>query len=167
MDLMGHMQVKSIGGKRYVLVVVDDFSRCTWVNFIREKSDTFVVFKDLCTQLQRKKDCGIMGIRSDHGTEFENAKFDEYCSGEGIRHEFSSPITPQQNGVLERKNRTLQESVIVMLHAKHLPYRFWAEAMNTTCHIHNKVTLRAGTIKTLYELWKGRKTTVKIFPCVW
>ena len=50
MDLMGHMQVKSIGGKRYVLVVVDDFSRCTWVNFIREKSDTFVVFKDLCFQ---------------------------------------------------------------------------------------------------------------------
>jgi len=123
-DLMGPMQVESIGGKRYVLVVVDDFSRFTWVNFIREKSDTFDVFKELCTQLQREKGCGIVRNRSDHGTEFENAKFDEYFSDEGIKHELSSPITPQQNGVLERKNRTLQESARVMLHAKHLPYRF-------------------------------------------
>ena len=94
MDLMGPMQVESIGGKRYVFVVVDDFSRFTWVNFIREKSDTFDVFKELCTQLQRAKDCGIVRIRSDHGTEFENSKFNEFCSTEGIKHEFSSPITP-------------------------------------------------------------------------
>ena len=133
------------------------------MNFIREKSYTFDVFKALCTQLQREKGCGIVRIRSDHGTEFENFKFDEYCSDEGIRHEFSSPITPQQNGVVERKNRTLQEFARVMLHAKHLPYRFWAEAMNTTCHIHNRETLRTGTTTTLYELWKGRKPTVKYF----
>ena len=163
MDLMGPMQVESIGGKRYVLVVVDDFSRFTWVNFIREKSDTFDVFKELCTQLQREKGCGIVRIRSDHGTEFENSRFSEFCAEEGIKHEFSSPITPQQNGVVERKNRTLQESARVMLHAKHLPYRFWAEAMNTACHIHNRVTLRTGTTTTLYELWKGRKPTVKYF----
>jgi hypothetical protein len=65
--------------------------------------------------------------------------------------------------VVERKNRTLQESARVMLHAKHLPYHFWAEAMNTACHIHNRVTLRTGTTTTLYELWKGRKPTVKYF----
>jgi len=163
MDLMGPMQVESIGGKRYVLVVVDDFSRFNWVNFFREKSYTFDVFKDLYTQLQREKDSGIVRIRSDHGTEFENAKFNEYFSGEGIKHELSSPITPQQNGVVERKNRTLQESARVMLHAKHLPYYFWAEAMNTTCHIHNRVTLRKGTTTNLYEIWKGRKPTVKYF----
>jgi transposase InsO family protein len=163
MDLIGPMQVESIGGKMYVLVVVDDFSRFTWVNFIREKSDTFDVFKELCTQLQREKGCGIVRIRSDHGTEFENSRFDEYCTEEGIKHEFSSPITPQQNGVVKRKNRTLQESARVLLHAKHLPYRFWAEAMNTACHIHNRVTLRTGTTTTLYELWKGRKPTVKYF----
>ena len=91
MDLMGPMQVESIGGKRYVLVVVDDFSRFTRVNFIREKSDTFDVFKDFCTQLQREKYSGIVRIRSDHRTKFKNAKFDEYCSGEGIKHEFSYP----------------------------------------------------------------------------
>ena len=124
MDLMGLMHVESIGGKRYVFVVVNDFSRFTWVNFIREKLDTFDVIKEPCTQLQREKDIAIVRIRSDHGIEFENVKFNEYCSGEGIKHEFSSPITPQQNGVVERKNRTLQESARVMLHAKHLPYHF-------------------------------------------
>jgi len=121
------------------------------------------MFKELYTQLQREKGRGILRIRSDHGTEFENAKFDEYYSDEGIKHEFSSPITPQQNGVVERLNITLQESARVMLHAKHLPYRFWAEVMNTTCHIHNRVILRTGTTTTLYELWKGRKPTVKYF----
>jgi transposase InsO family protein len=73
------------------------------------------VFKELCTQQQREKDSAIVRIRSDHGIEFENAKFNEYCSSEGIKHEFSSATTPQQNGVLERKNRTLQESAKVML----------------------------------------------------
>lgn len=77
----------------------------------------------MSTQLQTEKDSAIVRIRSDHGTEFENVKFNEYCAGEGIKHEFSSPITPQQNGVVERKNRTLQESARVMLHAKHMPYR--------------------------------------------
>ncbi|CAJ2665853.1 unnamed protein product [Trifolium pratense] len=163
MDLMGPIQVESLGGKKYVLVIVDDFSRYTWVNFIREKSETFEEFKNLCVQLQKEKDCGIVRIRSDHGKEFENSKFADFCAAEGIIHEFSSPITPQQNGVVERKNRTLQESARVMLHAKNVPYKFWAEAMNTACYIHNRVTLRKGTATTLYELWKNRKPTVKYF----
>ncbi|KAK2444948.1 putative mitochondrial protein [Trifolium repens] len=163
MDLMGPMQVESLGGKRYAFVVVDDFSRYTWVNFIRDKSDSFDIFKTLSTQVQREKNCGIVRIRSDHGREFENEKFSEYCANEGIKHEFSSPITPQQNGVVERKNRTIQESARVMLHAKSLPYHFWAEAMNTACYIHNRVTIRKGTSATLYELWRERKPTVKHF----
>lgn len=170
MDLMGPMQVESLGGKRYAYVVVDDFSRFTWVNFIREKSDTFEVFKELSLRLQREKDCVIKRIRSDHGREFENSKFTEFCTSEGITHEFSAAITPQQNGIVERKNRTLQEAARVMLHAKELPYNLWAEAMNTACYIHNRVTLRRGTPTTLYEIWKGRKPTVKHFhifgsPC--
>ncbi|MCH86050.1 retrovirus-related pol polyprotein from transposon tnt 1-94 [Trifolium medium] len=163
MDLMGPMQVESNSGSRYAFVVVDDYSRYTWIKFIREKSDTFEVFKDLCIQLQREKDLLIVKIRSDHGREFENARFNEFCTSEGIKHEFSSAITPQQNGVVERKNRTIQESARVMLHAKNPPYHFWAEAMHTACYILNRVTLRKGTTSTLYELWKGRKPTVKYF----
>ncbi|CAJ2662740.1 unnamed protein product [Trifolium pratense] len=163
MDLMGPMQTESLGGKRYAYVVVDDFSRYTWINFIRKKSETFDMFKDLCIQLQREKNNVVLRIRSDHGKEFENSRFSDFCASEGIIHEFSSPITPQQNGVVERKNRIIQESARVMLHAKKLSHGFWAEAMNTACHIHNRVTLRFGTTSTLYELWKGRKPTVKYF----
>ncbi|XP_057444286.1 uncharacterized protein LOC130736472 [Lotus japonicus] len=163
MDLMGPMQVESLGGKRYVFVCVDDFSRFTWVEFLKEKSDTFEVFKELCLQVQREKGSGIVKIRSDHGKEFENGQFSEFCSSEGIKHEFSAPITPQQNGVVERKNRTLQESARAMLHAKNLPYHFWAEAINTACYIHNRVTIRQGDTVTQYELWKGKKPTVKYF----
>jgi hypothetical protein len=77
MDLMGPMQVESLGGKKYLFVCVDDFSRFPWVNFIREKSYTFDVFKDLCQRLQREKESVIVKIRSEHGMEFENAKFFE------------------------------------------------------------------------------------------
>lgn len=144
------MQVESLSGNRYVYVVVDDFSRFTWVNFIKEKSDTFEVFKDLCQCLQREKKNVIVRIRSDHGKKFGNSIFFEFFSTDGIGHEFSSPITPQKNGVVERKSRTLQESSRVMLHAKNLPYHFWAEVMNIACYIHNRVTLRTATSSTLY-----------------
>ena len=77
---------------------VDDFSRYTWVDFIREKSDTFAVFEDLCKQVQREKGESIgkvVGIRSDHGREFENMSFTNFCIAKGIAHEFSALITPQ------------------------------------------------------------------------
>ncbi|XP_050888661.1 uncharacterized protein LOC127093801 [Lathyrus oleraceus] len=151
----GKIYVESLGGKRYAYVVVDDFSRFTWVNFIKEKSDVFEVFKDSCKRLQREKQNEIVRIISDHGKEFENRKFAEFCSFEIIGHEFSSPITPQQNGVIELKNRTLQESARVMLHVKRLPYHFWDEAMNIACYIHNRVTLRTGTESEVNQANKG------------
>lgn len=83
MDLMVPMQVESLGGKRYTYVAVDDSSRFTWVNFITKKSEVFEVFKELCQKIQREKDCGIIRIRSDHGKEFENSKFDEFCTSGG------------------------------------------------------------------------------------
>lgn len=123
----------------------------------------FEVFKELCQNIQREKDCGIVRISSDHGEEFENSKFEEFCTSKGISHEFSSPITPQHNGMVECKNRTIQECVRIMLHAKKLPYHFLAKTMNTSCYIFNKVTNRYGTSATLYELRKGRKPIVKYF----
>ncbi|KAK0584122.1 hypothetical protein LWI29_007953 [Acer saccharum] len=118
MDLMGPMQTESLGGKRYIFVCVDDFSRFTWTYFLREKSETFDKFKMLCTKLQNEMNSNIRSIkriRSDHGREFENATFETFCDGLGISHEFSAPRTPQQNGVVERKNRVLQEMASVML----------------------------------------------------
>lgn len=166
MDLMGPMQTESIGRKKYVLVCVDDFSRFTWVDFLREKSDTFEAFKKLCKRLMKEKDTvigKIVRIRSDHGTEFENSKFSSFCDEHGIKHEFSAPKTPQQNGVVERKNRTIQEMARVMLNAKEISQKFWVEAVNTACYTINRCLLRPKTRCTPYELWKGRKPKLSYF----
>ncbi len=103
MDLAGPTRTESLGGKRYFMVMVDDFSRYTWVSFLREKSKAFDEFKNLCIRLQTEKELTIKRIRSDHGGEFENSKFANFCNECGIKHEFSAPKTPQQNGVVERK----------------------------------------------------------------
>jgi hypothetical protein len=104
-----------------------------------------------------------MRICSDHGREFENSKFEEFCLSYGIKQEFSSPITPQQNGVVERKNRVIQEMARVMIHSKNLAQHFWGEVVNIACHIINRVYLRPETNKTPYEIWRGKKPTVKYF----
>jgi hypothetical protein len=104
-----------------------------------------------------------MRIHSDHGREFKNSKFEEFSLSYGIKQEFSSPITPQQNGIVERKNRVIQEMARVMIHSKNLTQHFWGEAVNTACHIINKVYLRPETNKTPYEIWRGKKPTVKYF----
>ncbi|XP_061993496.1 uncharacterized protein LOC133711381 [Rosa rugosa] len=173
MDLMGPAQSESFGGKSYILVVVDDFSRYIWVNFLKDKTETFESFKNLSQKLiietQSSNNC-LVRIRSDNGTEFKNASFSNYCRELGVSHEFSAPITPQQNGIVERKNRVLLDMARVMLHAAGLSTNFWAEAISTACYTINRVFLRPGTDKTAYELWKGKKPNVGHFhvfgsPC--
>ena len=88
---------------------------------------------------------------------------ESFCTRSGISQEFSTPITPQQNGVVERKNRIIQEMARAMLHNKDVARNLWGEAINTTCHTVNRVYFRPGTKKTPYELWKGRKPNVKYF----
>ena len=100
-------------------------------------------------------------IRSNRGGEFIDMVIVEYCDYNGYKHEFSAPKTPQQNGVAERKKRTLQEMARVMLHAKSLPMYFWVESIITACHIINRVYLRKNTKQTSYELWYGKKPNLK------
>ena len=106
----------------------------------------------LCMRLQNEKGVPMVKIRSDHGKEFENAKFEAFCNEHGIKKEFSAPKTPQQNGVVERKNRVIQEMTRVMLLNKNILHKFWAKAVNTSCHIGNRIFFRAGTKKTSYEI---------------
>ena len=108
-DLIGPIRTESLGGKRYIMVIVDDFSRYTWVEFLREKSEACKKLEILCKKLRNDKGAPIIKIRSDHGKEFENAKFKSFCAKNGIKREFSAPKTPQQNGVVERKNQVIQE----------------------------------------------------------
>ncbi|XP_075086188.1 uncharacterized protein LOC142168912 [Nicotiana tabacum] len=91
---------KDLRRKEVHLVIVDDYSRFTWTLFLRTKDETFPVLLVFVKQIQVKMAYNVLSIRSDHGTEFDNAKFDEFCSENGISHNFSAPRTPQQNGVV-------------------------------------------------------------------
>jgi len=91
---------------------------------------------------------------------FEYDKFQLFCEENGILHNFSTPRTPQQNGVVERKNRSLQEMARTMLNDNSTPKNFWAEAMNTACYLQNKIYIRPILKKTPYEFWKGQKPNI-------
>ena len=105
-------------------MVVDDFNRYTWVVLLKDKSEAPEKMINLCKKLQVEKDTVIARIRSDHGREFENIKLATFYNDQGTHQEFSSPKTPQQNGIVERKNRVVQEMARVMLHNKNLPKSF-------------------------------------------
>ncbi|GKA30833.1 retrovirus-related pol polyprotein from transposon TNT 1-94 [Tanacetum coccineum] len=110
MDLFGPSTVRSYEGNRYTLVIVDDYSRYTWTRFLKDKTEAFDQFKIFSKKIQNQLGCTIVSIRTDHGREFDNeVQFGEFCNANGITHNFSAPRTPQSNGVVERKNRTLQE----------------------------------------------------------
>jgi len=134
-DLFRPVSTTSIYGSKYGLIIVDDYSRWSWVKFFKSKDDSYDVFRKFCIQVQFEKELKILKVRSDHGGEFENEPFEIFCEKHGIIHEFSSPRTPQQNGVVERKNRSLQEMARTMIHENNLAKHFWAEAVNITCYV--------------------------------
>ena len=123
-DLMGPTSIQSLGGKRYILVVMDDFAKYTWVVLLRDKAEAPEKMIHLWKKLQVEKGAMIARIRSDHGKEFENTKLANFCNDQGTHQEFSSPKTPQHNGIVEWKNRVIQEMARVMLHNKKMPKSF-------------------------------------------
>ena len=114
LDLIGPTRTESLSGKRYIMVVVDDFTRYTWVILLKTKSNALEHIEALCTRLQNKKRLKIDLIRSDHSREFENSYMESYCTRSSISQEFSTPITLQLNVVVERKNRVIQEMAKAM-----------------------------------------------------
>nr|GFC31521.1 putative ribonuclease H-like domain-containing protein [Tanacetum cinerariifolium] len=115
MDLCGPMRIASINEKQYVLVIVDDYSRYTWVHFLRSKDEASEVIKTFLKRITILLQSPIIIIRTDNGTEFKNQVLKEYFDSVGISHQASSVRTPQQNGVVERRNRTLVEATRTML----------------------------------------------------
>ncbi|GKA62971.1 putative ribonuclease H-like domain-containing protein [Tanacetum coccineum] len=160
MDLFGPTSVRSINHKTYCLVVTDDFSRFSWVFFLATKSETSGILKKFITEIENQLNHKVKVIRSDNGTEFKNREMDEFCRQKGIKREYSIARTPQQNGVAERKNRTLIEAARTMLADSLLPIVFWAEAVNTACYVLNRVLVTKPHNKTPYELIIGRAPSI-------
>ncbi|GJW09443.1 retrovirus-related pol polyprotein from transposon TNT 1-94 [Tanacetum coccineum] len=163
-DLFGPSAVRSYEGNCYTLVIVDDYSRYTWTRFLKDKTEAFDQFEIFSKKIQNQLGCTIVSIRTDHGREFDNeVQFGEFCNANGITHNFSAPRTPQSNGMVERKNRTLQEMSRTMLNEQSLPQKFWCNAVDTSTYILNRILIRAILGKTPYELLRGRKPTLDYF----
>ncbi|KAJ9544607.1 hypothetical protein OSB04_024314 [Centaurea solstitialis] len=168
MDLFGSTNVMSIGKKSYCLVIVGDYSRFTWVYFLRTKDETSGLIKPFVLRMENKTSLKVKVIRSDNGTEFKNANLNSFCEEKGIERQYSAPRTPQQNGVAERRNRTLIEAARTMLVDSKHPITFWAEAVNTACYVQNRVLIVKSKGKTPYELFEKNKPYIgllKPFGC--
>nr|GEU98575.1 putative ribonuclease H-like domain-containing protein [Tanacetum cinerariifolium] len=159
-DLFGPTFVKSLNKKSYCLFITDDYSRFTWVFFLATKDETSLILKTFITGLENQLSLKVKVIRSDKGIEFKNFDLNQFCGMKEIKREFSVPRTPQQNGIAERKNRTLIEVAITMLADSLLPIPFWAEAVNTACYVQNRVLVTKPHNKTPYELLHGRTPSI-------
>ncbi|KAJ9553562.1 hypothetical protein OSB04_017607 [Centaurea solstitialis] len=133
MNLCGPIRVQSINGRKYVPVIVDDFSRYTWVNFLRSKDGASEIIISFIRSVQVRLQLPVQVIRTNNSTEFKNRTLDSFLDSVGITHTFSAARTPQQNGVVERKNCTLVEAARTMLAFSKLPLHFWAEAVASAC----------------------------------
>jgi transposase InsO family protein len=163
MDLFGPIAYISISRSKYCRVIVDAYSRFTWVFFLKEKSQTQETLKRFLRRAQNEFGLRIKKIRSDNGMEFKNSQIEGILEEEGIKHEFSSPYTPQQNGVVERKNKTLLDMARTMLDEYKTPDQLWAEAINTACYSINRPYLHRMLKKTSYRLLTGKKPNVSYF----
>ncbi|KAM1503465.1 hypothetical protein ACFX15_027859 [Malus domestica] len=168
-DICGPMQIASNAGNKYFILFTDDCTRMTWVYFLRYKSEALEYFKRFkaMTELQ----CGykIKYLRSDRGGEFLSSEFSNYCNVSGIQRQLTMSYTPQQNGVSERKNRTVVEMAKSMLHEKGMSYQFWAEAVHTAVYLLNRCPTKALDKRTPFESYSGRKPGIahlKIFGSV-
>nr|GFA84497.1 retrovirus-related Pol polyprotein from transposon TNT 1-94 [Tanacetum cinerariifolium] len=165
MDFCGPIRVQSINGKRYVLVVVDDYSRYTWVFFLHSKDEASEVIISFIKKTQVNLQLQVQCIRTDSCTKFKNKTLTKFFDEVGITQQFFAARTPQQNGVVERRNRTLVEAARTMFTFTNLPSFLWAEAIATACFIQNCLIIHKRFDKTPYELINKRKPNIKFF-CV-
>ncbi|GKD90611.1 retrovirus-related pol polyprotein from transposon TNT 1-94, partial [Tanacetum coccineum] len=163
MDLCGPMRVESINRKNYILVIVDDYSRFTWVKFLRSKDEALDAIIKCIKNIQVRLNATVRNVRTDNGTEFVNQTLRDFYENVGISHQTSVARTPQQNGVVERRNQTLVEAARTMLIFSKAPLFLWAEAINTACYTQNRSLIRLRYNKTPYELMHDKKPDLSFF----
>ncbi|GKC07046.1 retrovirus-related pol polyprotein from transposon TNT 1-94 [Tanacetum coccineum] len=163
MDLCRPMRVASVNGKKYILVIVDDYSRFTWVKCLRSKDEALDFIIKFLKMIQVWLKVPIRRIRTNNGTEFVNQTLREYYEKVGIFHETSGARSPQQNGFIKRCNRTLIEAARTMLiYAKALLF-LWEEAVATACYTQNRSIIRLCHEKTPYELLHDKLPDLSFF----
>ncbi|WBP92221.1 reverse transcriptase domain-containing protein [Kitasatospora cathayae] len=161
-DLCGPMNVKARGGFEYYVSFIDDYSRYGYVYLLQFKSETLEKFKEFRAEVEKQLGKSIKTLRSDRGGEYMDLEFKDYLIENGITSQLSAPGTPQQNGVAERRNRTLLEMTRSMMSYSSLPESFWGYALETALYILNRVPSKS-VLETPIELWLGRKASLHHF----
>ena len=155
-DVFGPTPVSSLGGKNYYVTFIDDSTRKVWVYFLKNKSDVFDTFKIWKSAVENETDLKVKCLKSDNGGEYISKEFVDYCAKQGIKMIKTVPGTPQQNGVAERMNRTLNERARSMRLNAGLPKTFWADAVNTAAYLINRSPCVPLDFKLPEEMWQGK-----------
>ena len=158
-DVCGPMRVQARGGYEYFVTVTDDYSTYGFVYLMHQKFETFDKFREYKVEAENQLGVHIKQLRYDRGGEYLYGEFKFYLTQEGIVSQLSAPGTPQQNGVAERRNRTLLDMVRSMLSYSSLPISFWGYALETATYLLNWIPSKSVS-KTPTELWNGRKPSL-------
>ncbi|GJV67018.1 retrovirus-related pol polyprotein from transposon TNT 1-94 [Tanacetum coccineum] len=150
-------------GLKHNLISINDYSRYTWVFCLKKKSDAADGIMYFIKKIENLNEVRVNKLRSDNRTEFRNHKPEEFCDEKGISQNFSSPCTPEQNGVAERRNKTLIEAARTMLNSAKLPKQFWGEDVNTACYTQNRSIIMKRHGKTSYDMFRGRSPDISYF----
>lgn len=162
-DLCGPITPSTPGGKRYFLLLVDDLSRFMWLVLLGAKDEAATAVKRFQAMVEVESGRKLRVLRTDRGGEFTSIEFGEYCADRGVQRHLTAPYSPQQNGVVERRNQTVVQMARSMIKAMGVPNRFWGEAVTTAVFILNRAPTKAVEGKTPYEAWYGERPTVNFF----
>lgn len=168
-DLCGLISPQTVAGNRYIFLLVDDFSRYMWIYLLKNKNEAFSTFKRFKALVENKTEKALKTFRTDRGGEFTSLEFKAYCDTMGINRHLTAPYSPQQNGVVERRNRTLMEMTRSILKAMNVPNYLWGEAARHACYVLNRIYTRSLKCETPYEKLNGRKPNVehvRVFGCL-
>lgn len=168
-DLCGPITPPTPSGNQYFMLLVDDYTRAMWVYLMKTKDEAFQVFKNFRAAVENETGERIKVFRTDRGGEFLSNQFTKYCKETGLERHYTAPYSPQQNGVVERRNRTVVEMARSNLKGMKMPNVLWGEAVSHAVYILNRVSTKSLEETTPYELWTGRKPQIghlRVFGCV-
>ena len=167
-DVCGKMNAPSLGGREYFLTFIDDYIHYTWVHVLKQKSEVFDKFQKWKALVQNESGHKLKVLRTDQSGECTSREFETVLQSAGVRHEMTEPKTPEQNGVAERMNRTLVESVRSVLSGANLPHKFWAKAVATVVYLRNRSPTKTIDGMTPFEAWKKKRPSIshlRVFVC--
>lgn len=167
-DICGPIEPTTPAGNKYFLLLVDDYSRKMWIYLLKTKGEALEAFKKFKALVENKTEQKIKTFRTDRGGEFCSNDFDVFCEESGIERHRTAPYTPQQNGVVERRNRTVVAMTRSMMKGMNLPLYFWGEAMRHSVYLLNRLPTRKLSKVTPQQAWNGTKPNLKyvrVFGC--